>query len=70
MDLATDVFIPEDYAKCRCSRKRRPKQQPGNSANLADAHNTNSSFSQENEKPPNVSGVISKEEIVLYCFTP
>ncbi|GLJ07574.1 hypothetical protein SUGI_0069920 [Cryptomeria japonica] len=70
MDLATDVFIPEDYAKSRYSRKMCRKQQPSDSSNLADAGSTNCLFSQKNENPPNVSGNFNKEEILLSCISP
>ncbi|XP_059066887.1 uncharacterized protein LOC131858041 [Cryptomeria japonica] len=70
MHLATDVFIPEDYAKSRYSRKMCSKQQHSNSTNLTDACSTNGSFSQKNENPPNISGNFNKEEILFSCFTP
>ncbi|GLJ07572.1 hypothetical protein SUGI_0069900 [Cryptomeria japonica] len=70
MDLATDVFIPEDYAKSRYSRKLWPKQQFATPPNVADAHSKNYLSSQKSENPQNMGGIFNREEIVLSCFTP
>ncbi|GLJ10710.1 hypothetical protein SUGI_0133560 [Cryptomeria japonica] len=69
MDLATDVFIPEDYVRSRQARKMSAKQQVKTSTKVSDAHNT-VPFGEKNEKSHGMSGGFNKEEIIFTCFTP
>ncbi|GLJ10711.1 hypothetical protein SUGI_0133570 [Cryptomeria japonica] len=69
MDLATDVFIPEDYVRSRHARKMPAKQQANTSVKVSDAHNI-VPFEQKTENSHGMYGGFNKEEIIFTCLTP